>query len=86
MKLGPVTRLDKNNTATSKNFNEYVMSANCDVIAIFPIYCKFKVIWKPDSGCMVCKTYVVFNNKFYLTKTESRTEKSLTELLYYCFE
>ena len=37
MKLGPVTKLDKRNK-TSKNIDNDVMSANCDVIVIFPIY------------------------------------------------
>ena len=38
MKLGPVTKLDKRNKTTSKSFDDDVMSANCDVIVIFPIY------------------------------------------------
>ena len=44
------------------------MSANCDVIAFFPIYGKFAAIWKPDSGHMVCKTYIfISNNLSYKT-------------------
>ena len=38
MKLGPVTRLDKRNKATSKKFDDDFMSENFDVIVIFPIY------------------------------------------------
>ena len=38
IKLGPVTKLGKRNKATSKKFDDDVMSANCDVIVIFPIY------------------------------------------------
>ena len=38
MKLGPVTKHDKKNTAKSKKFDDDVMSANFDVIVIFPIY------------------------------------------------
>ena len=38
MKLGPVTKLDKRNKTTSKKFDDDVISENCDVIAIFPIY------------------------------------------------
>ena len=34
------------------------MTANCDVIAIFPIYGQFRAIQKPDSGRTVCKTYI----------------------------
>ena len=35
------------------------MSANCDVILIFPIYGQFGGIWKPDSRRIVCKTYIL---------------------------
>ena len=56
MKVGPVTKLDKRNKKTSKEFPDDIMSANCDVIVIFPIYGKFGAIWKPDSGGIVCKT------------------------------
>ena len=35
-----------------------IMSGNYDAIAIFPIYGQFGAIWKPDSGHIVCKTYI----------------------------
>ena len=38
LKLGPGTELYKRNTTISKKFNDEVISANCDVIAFFPIY------------------------------------------------
>ena len=38
MKLGPVTKLDKRNMATSKKFDDDVMSSNFDVSVIFRIY------------------------------------------------
>ena len=41
MKLGPVTKPDKRNKATSNKYDDDVMSANCDVIVIFPIYGQF---------------------------------------------
>ena len=34
------------------------MPANCDVIFIFPIYGQLGAIRKPDSGRIVCKTYI----------------------------
>ena len=37
MKLGPVTKRDKKNTATSKKIDDDVISLNFDVIVIFPI-------------------------------------------------
>ena len=62
MKLGPVTKLDKRNKITSKKFDDDVMSENCDVIVIFPIYGQFGAIRKPDSGRIVCKTYIFINS------------------------
>ena len=41
MKLGPVTKLGKRNTATSKKNGNDVMFTNCDVFIIFPIYVPF---------------------------------------------
>ena len=58
MKLGPVTKLDKRNKTTSKKFDDDFMSANYNVNVIFPIYGQFGAIRKPDSGSIVCKTYI----------------------------
>ena len=57
MKLGPETKLNKRNKTTTTKFDDDVMSENCDVIAIFSICGQFGAIWKPNSGCIVCKTY-----------------------------
>ena len=62
MKLGPVTKIGKRNKTTSKKFDDNVMSENCDVIAIFPIYGQFGAIRKPDSGRIVCRTYIFLNS------------------------
>ena len=35
MKLGTVTKTDKRNKITSKKFDDYVTSLNCDVIVVF---------------------------------------------------
>ena len=70
MKLGPVTKLDKAKKRRSKQFGYDVMSANYDVIVIFPIYGQFGEIRKPDSGCIVLQKL----------KTE------LEHLSDYCFE
>ena len=48
MKLGPVTKLDKRNKTNSKQSDDYVMSASCDVTVIFPIYGQFGAIQNPD--------------------------------------
>ena len=44
MKHGPVTKLDKRNKTTSKNFDDDAMSENFDVIVNFPIYGQFGAI------------------------------------------
>ena len=53
MKLGAVAKIDKKNTTTSKKLDKNVMSANCDVIIIFPIYGQFRAFRKPNSGRIV---------------------------------
>ena len=66
MKLGAVTKLDKRSKEPSEKIDDDVMSANCDVITIFPIYRQFGAIRKTDSGCTVCETYI-FNNSNLLS-------------------
>ena len=61
MKLGPVTKLDKRKTATSKKIDNDVMSTNCDAIAFYPISGQFAAFQKPDSGRLVYKTYIFIN-------------------------
>ena len=82
MKFGPVTKLDKRNKTTSKEFDNDVMSTNCDVIVIFPIYGQFGVVQMGDSAKLTFSLLVTF----HLTKTENRTKKFLTQLTHYCFE
>ena len=62
MKLGPVSKRDKRNKTTSKEFDDYVISANYDVIVTFLIYDQFGATQKPDSKHIVCKTYILFNS------------------------
>ena len=62
MKLGPVTKLDKGNTLTSKNFDD-------GVILFFPIYGQFAVIPKPDSGHMFYRTYIFINSNLLSYRT-----------------
>ena len=62
MTLGQITKLDKRNETTSKKFDDDAMLENCDIIVTFPIYGKFEAIWKPDSGRIVCKTYISTNS------------------------
>ena len=68
MKLGPVTKLDKKNKATSKKFDDDFMSENFDVIVIFPIYGQFGAVWKPEAGCIVCKNYIFVKSNLFSYK------------------
>ena len=69
MKLGPVTKLDKRNKTTPKKFDDIVMSANCDVIVIFPIYGQFGAVRKLDSRRTVYKTYIFIKSNLLFYKS-----------------
>ena len=81
MKLGPLNMASK--TRQRHKNHDDIMSANCDVI--FPIFGQFEAVRKPDSGRMVCSMFSLIVT-FYLTKIENRTQKSQTQLSYYCLE
>ena len=49
MKLGPVAKFDKRSKTTSRNRNNDVMSENCDITDIFPIYGQFGAIRIPET-------------------------------------
>ena len=66
MRHGPVTKLDKRNKKPAKKIDDGVMLINRDVIVVFPIYGQFGAIRKPDSGRIVCETYI-FNNSNLLS-------------------
>ena len=84
MRLGPVTKLDKRNKATSKKFYGDVMPKNCDVI----VYSRFLTNLEqtrgriPDSVKLMSSVIVTF----CLTKTGNRTKKSLSQLSHYCLK
>ena len=69
MKLGPVTKLDNKNKTTSKKFENDVILENCDVVVIFPKYGQFGAIQRPDSGGIVCNTYICTNSNFFSCKS-----------------
>ena len=62
MKLGPMTKLGKRNTAMSKKIDDDDMSASYDVIDIVFFYGQFWAIWMPVSGRTVCDCYVLINS------------------------
>ena len=86
MKFGPVTRFDKGSTTTSKKFADNVMPENCYVIVNFTIYGQFGAVGKPNSRCMICKTYIFIQGNLLSYKNWNRTKTFSTHLSYYCFE
>ena len=58
MRFGAITKLDERNKTMSKKFENDVISANCDVIVIFPIFGQFGAIRKLDSGRIIRKTSI----------------------------
>ena len=64
---GPVTKIDKRNMAMSKKFDDDVMSANCEVILIFPIYGKFGAIHPVDNGTSNGRPYEVHFKSSFVT-------------------
>ena len=62
------------------------MSPNCDVIVIFPIFGQFGAYRKPDSGRIVCITYIFINSNFLSHKNWKQNYKisctALTLLLW----
>ena len=72
MTLGPVTKIDKRNKATSKKINVDVMSKSCDVLSFFGFLANLE-----QSGGRIPVTEsakVMFSVKvtFFLTKTENK--------------
>ena len=69
MKLGPVTKLDKSNTVTSKKM---ILTSRRQIVTslyFFPIYGHFEAIQKWDSGLAVYKTYIFINSNILSNKT-----------------
>ena len=62
MKLGPVTKLDREKQNYVKKFDDNLMSESCGIIAMFPITSQFVAIWKPETEHKACKTYISTNS------------------------
>ena len=86
MKLGPVTKLDKRDKATSKKFHVDVVSENLTSLSFFGFLANLEQpgVRIPDTES--AKVTFSVTVTFCLTKTENRTEKCLTQLSHYCFE
>ena len=68
MKLGPLTKLDKKKTATSKKIDDDIMEANFDVTYFFLIYGQFAAIWNPDTGAWSIKLTIFIKNNLLSCK------------------
>ena len=86
MKLGPITKLDKGNKKTSKKSDDDVISENCEVIAIFGFLTNLEQSGDRIPDTEAAKIIFSVIVTFFLTKTENRTKKSLTQLSHYSFE
>ena len=86
MKLGPETKFHKRSKATSKK----LVMTSCPRIVTSLSFFQFmanldqSVSWILDARSEKLTLTLIIT--FYLTKTENRTEKSLTQLSQYCFE
>ena len=86
MKLEPVTKIDKRNKITSKNLTV----TSCQQVLTSLLFFQFMATME-QSRSRILDVYSVkltfsLEVTFYLTKTENRAEKSVTQLLHYCFE
>ena len=66
MKLGPVTKIDKRNKTMSKKFVDNVISADYDVIAIFPIMANLEEAGSRIPGAYSVKLTFLLEVTFYL--------------------
>ena len=61
-KLTQVAKNDKRNTRASKQIDHDVILTKFNVIVFLKVYGQSAVMRKPDSECMVYKTYIFINN------------------------
>ena len=91
MKHGTLSKLQKRNTMTLNNFDDDPMAANYDFTVNFQIYGRFEVI-RPATWYMILSLscllvfHVSLTLMLYITKSENRTKKFLTQPSCYCFE
>ena len=86
MKLGPVNKLCKRDTATSKTINDDALLTNFYVVVIF----QFKANLEQSESRIqeVWSVILLFSLTvtFYLTKTDNSTKTFLTQLSCYIFQ
>ena len=86
MKLGPVTKIDRETKQHQKNLR----MTSCWIIVTLFLFFGFLANLEPSGGRIpgTESAEVMFSVTitFYLTKTENRTKKFLTQLSHYCFD
>ena len=85
MKLGPVTKLEKRNKTMSKNLTVRSCWQMVTSLSFFQFMANMEQSrsWIQDAQSV--KLTFSLTVIFYLTKTENRTKKSLSQLSYSCF-
>ena len=86
MKFGPVTKLDKRNNKISKKNQRDIMSVIVTSLLFFQFTANSEQSGSHIPDAQSVKLIFSLIVTFYLTKTESRTKKPLTQLSHYCFE
>ena len=86
MKLGPVTKINKRNKTTSKNLARTSFRKIVTSLSFFKFLANLEQSggWIPDAESAKVMFSIIVT--FFLTKTENRTKKYLTQLSHYCFE
>ena len=81
MKLGPVAKLYKRNTTTSKKLTMASFQQIITALSFFQFMTDLEQsgTWIPDSWSVIL-TFLLIST-FYLTKTENRNKKSYTALI-----
>ena len=86
MKLGPVTKIDKRNTAASKKIDNNICQQIVTPLSFFQFMANLQPPESWIQNTWLIKLTFSLTITFYRTTTENRTKKPITQLSYYCFE
>ena len=86
MKLESVTTLDNKKETKSKKFDDDFLSEIMTSLSFFQFTANSEQSGSRIPDAYPVKRIFLLLVTFYLSKVENRIEKSLTQLLHYCFE
>ena len=92
MKFGPVSKLDKiakqrQKNLTMTNFDVGKFRHHCRFSNFWPMWSNLEAVFQTLEAVFKSVKFIFsFKVIFYLTKTEKRTKKYLTQLSHYCFK